>query len=133
MEINSVAPEISRMTQKPEKQIEGSLKEMSRHLFSGAISGLFAGGIMQPIQVIKTSMQVSPIEKIDRSKTTSTYFQTIVGQVPRHHDQLGFREATHLVYSKEGLKGFYRGITPSLAKNGLNAGSYFASLNVLVK
>jgi hypothetical protein len=29
----------------------------------GALSGLFSGLVLQPLQVIKTSMQISPIEK----------------------------------------------------------------------
>lgn len=29
----------------------------------GALSGLISGAVLQPLQVIKTSMQISPIEK----------------------------------------------------------------------
>lgn len=88
---------------------------------------------MQPIQVIKTSMQVSPIEKVDRKGKSTTLFNKMIKQGPhKHYELLGFREATMLVYQKEGLKGYYRGFTPSIAKNTLNAGTYFASLHLLV-
>jgi len=33
---------------------------------------------------------------------------------------------------KEGAAGFYRGFTPSIIKNTLNAGTYFASLHFFV-
>ncbi len=39
-----------------------------------------------------------------------------------------FREATTLIYRKEGPKGFMRGFVPSMMKNTLNAGSYFSML-----
>ena len=41
---------------------------------------------------------------------------------------LTFREATTLIYRKEGPKGFMRGFVPSMMKNTLNAGSYFSML-----
>ena len=31
--------------------------------FDGAVSGFVSGAVLQPLQVIKTSMQVSPIDK----------------------------------------------------------------------
>ena len=36
----------------------------------GGVSGLVSGGLLQPLQVIKTSMQVSPIE--DKNSTPKT-------------------------------------------------------------
>lgn len=41
---------------------------------------------------------------------------------------LNARQATLLIYRKEGLTGFMRGFTPSVLKNTLNAGSYFSML-----
>ena len=51
----------------------------------------------------------------------------------KHQELLGFTDATRLVYKKEGAAGFYRGFTPSIIKNTLNAGTYFASLHFFVK
>lgn len=50
----------------------------------------------------------------------------------QHYELLGFTEATRLVYRKEGVTGFYRGFTPSIIKNSMNAGTYFASLHFFV-
>lgn len=41
---------------------------------------------------------------------------------------LTFREATMLIQRKEGMKGFLRGLTPSIIKNTLNAGTYYSIL-----
>jgi hypothetical protein len=37
--------------------------ESLRRFVKGAAAGLFSGAVLQPLQVIKTTMQVSPIEK----------------------------------------------------------------------
>lgn len=34
-----------------------------------------------------------------------------------------------MIYSKEGVQGFYRGFLPSLIKNTFNAGTYFSCLH----
>jgi hypothetical protein len=40
----------------------------------GAISGLISGTVLQPLQVIKTSMQVSPIDKpVDHHHQSKTF------------------------------------------------------------
>jgi hypothetical protein len=41
---------------------------------------------------------------------------------------LSFREATQLIYNREGPKGFLRGLVPSLLKNTLNSGTFFGLL-----
>lgn len=46
-------------------------------------------------------------------------------------DLLSFREATLLIYEREGLFGYYRGFTPSIIKNTMNAGTYFSTLYYL--
>lgn len=49
----------------------------------------------------------------------------------KHYDLLSFREATMLIYEREGVKGYYRGFLPSLIKNTMNAGTYFSTLHYL--
>lgn len=49
----------------------------------------------------------------------------------KHHDLLSFREATVLIYEREGFRGYYRGFLPSIIKNTMNAGTYFSSLHYL--
>ena len=46
----------------------------------------------------------------------------------KHYKLLSFRQATWLIYEREGLLGYYRGYLPSLIKNSLNSGTYFTVL-----
>jgi len=39
-----------------------------------------------------------------------------------------FSEATRVIYRTEGMKGFLRGLVPSLYKNFLTSGTYFSTL-----
>lgn len=81
----------------------------------GGLSGLASGALLQPLNVIKTSMQISPLEKI---KTVEK----------KHVKSLSFMQASNTIYHQEGLKGFLRGLSPSLIKNFLTSGTYFSSL-----
>lgn len=49
----------------------------------------------------------------------------------KHYDLLSFKEATMLIYEREGFRGYYRGFLPSLIKNTMNAGTYFSTLHYL--
>jgi len=49
----------------------------------------------------------------------------------KHYDLLSFKEATCLIYEREGIKGYYRGFLPSLIKNTMNSGTYFSTLYYL--
>lgn len=65
-------------------------------------------------------MQVKPIE-------AQTFLNKEIGNKEKKMN-LTFREATQLIYLKEGSKGFLRGLTPSIVKNTLNAGTYYSIL-----
>jgi hypothetical protein len=65
-------------------------------------------------------MQVKPIE-------AQTYLNKQVDSGAKKLN-LTFKEATELIYRKEGAKGFLRGLWPSLIKNTLNAGTYYSIL-----
>jgi hypothetical protein len=75
----------------------------------GGLSGFTSGALLQPLQVIKTSMQVSPIGE-------------------KRHRHMSFMEATRVIYQSEGMKGFLRGLLPSLLKSTLTSGTYFSTL-----
>jgi len=49
----------------------------------------------------------------------------------KHYELLSFKEATGLIYQREGLRGYFRGFLPSVIKNTLNAGTYFSTLHFL--
>ena len=65
-------------------------------------------------------MQLKPIE-------AKTFLNKEIGNTEKKMN-LSFREATQLIYLKEGSKGFLRGLTPSIVKNTLNAGTYYSIL-----
>lgn len=49
----------------------------------------------------------------------------------KHYELLSFKEATMLIFEREGFKGYFRGFGPSVIKNTLNAGTYFSTLHFL--
>ena len=107
----------------------------------GGASGLLSGAMMQPLQVIKTSMQVSVQDAAKYLDGTKFAEELKASQNPvgdslaekqknkkKMRLNLTFREATLLISRKEGPKGFMRGFVPSMMKNTLNAGTYFSML-----
>ena len=44
---------------------------------------------------------------------------------------LSFKEASILIYRREGIYGYYRGFLAAMIKNAINAGTYFACLHYL--
>lgn len=49
----------------------------------------------------------------------------------KHYELLSFKEATMLIYEREGFRGYFRGFGPSIIKNTVNAGTYFSMLHFL--
>ncbi len=49
----------------------------------------------------------------------------------KHYELLSFKEATMLIYEREGVRGYFRGFGPSIIKNTMNAGTYFSCLHYL--
>lgn len=79
-------------------------------------------------------MQISPIEKPTDHHFQSKAFQKIISSSShKHYELLSFKEATILIYQREGIKGYFRGFFPSLIKNTLNSGTYFSTLYYLQK
>lgn len=75
-------------------------------VINGAFSGFLVITLMQPFQVVKTSMMVI-FNKKNHVKMTD-----IIKQIK----------------SEEGIKGFYRGFIPSLMKTVFGSAIYFAAL-----
>ena len=84
----------------------------------GGLSGFVSGTILQPLSVIKTSMQVTPVN----IKSPEVLNQ------PNQKKHLTFMNATRTIYQNEGFPGFLRGLWPSLVKNTLTSGTYFSML-----
>ena len=66
-------------------------------------------------------MQVKPID-------VKKFLNKEVVETQKGKLNLTFREATQLIYRKEGTGGFLRGLSPSIIKNTLNAGTYYSIL-----
>lgn len=47
----------------------------------------------------------------------------------KHYELLSFKEATALIYEREGVRGYFRGFFPSLIKSSLNSATYFSMLH----
>ena len=112
-----------------DQQPDVKLESFKRFIKGGA-SGLLSGALLQPFQVIKTSMQVSVQEQAKFLQETLRPKHT-VGNSAATTDRmmsLTARQATLFIYRKEGMRGFMRGFVPSMMKNTLNAGSYFSML-----
>lgn len=75
-------------------------------LLNGGLSGLFTISLMQPFQVIKTSMMI----------------------IYNKEKQVKMREMISKIRNEEGFKGFYRGFIPSLIKTVFGSAIYFAVL-----
>jgi hypothetical protein len=104
----------------------------------GTTAGLIAASLLQPLQVVKTTMQITPIEKKETPKIKiEVPIEDATEMKPERRfkwvkkypvkagnrwKNLSFREATVHIYKQEGLKGFMRGIVPSLIKNSLMTG-----------
>ena len=107
------------MASKKELQSEQSLVYRTAVRFvKGGLSGLISGAILQPLQGVKTSMEVKPIDAAE--------FLNI--KTGKEKINLSFREATSLIYRKEGMQGFLRGLMPACVKTTLNAGVYYSIL-----
>ena len=75
-------------------------------LLNGGLSGLTTITLMQPFQVVKTSMMV----------------------IYNKEKQVKMREMISQIKREEGFKGFYRGFIPSLVKTVFGSAIYFAGL-----
>lgn len=103
------------------------MEAFTRFLKGGA-SGLLSGALLQPFQVIKTSMQISVQDREKYLKETLPPEKAETIKKPKGTMTLTARQATQFIYRREGLTGFMRGFVPSIMKNTLNAGSYFSML-----
>lgn len=82
----------------------------------GAATGLIVGGILQPLEILKTNMILNP--SLNKKIESSSFFKSAY-------------YCAHDVYTKEGLLGFWRGLSPALLKMVSSSMIYFASLSVI--
>lgn len=70
------------------------------HMMAGAVAGAVASSVTTPLDVVKTLLQTKGSSKDAEIKHCS-----------------GFREATHIIYNRHGIKGFFRGFKPRVLTN----------------
>lgn len=99
------------------------------HIIDGAISGFAAGISLQPLQVIKTAMQIKPIEQSTKTRSELLHEekQKLKNRTGKY-DMLSFREATKVIFEREGFRGYFRGFVPSIIKATLSSGTFFGVL-----
>lgn len=70
------------------------------HVVAGGVAGGFAAACTTPLDVTKTLLQTRGLSADPEIRQTS-----------------GFLQAARLIYTREGLKGFSRGLTPRVASH----------------
>jgi len=86
-------------------------------LLSGALSGFASCVILQPLDLLKTRLQQGNLQFATAGPSSSVGGKTL--------------RAAKLVLANDGLQGFWRGTTPTVARNVPGVALYFASLNQL--
>ncbi|GBE79071.1 Solute carrier family 25 member 38 homolog [Sparassis crispa] len=86
------------------------MSDVRKHLLSGALSGLVSTVCLQPLDLLKTRMQ-----QVD-------------GTFPRSHNAM-ILETAREIFRTEGLRGLWRGTTPTLLRNIPGVALYFTGLN----
>lgn len=119
---------------------ESVMKNSIVRFVKGGAVGFFASAVLQPLQVIKTSMQITPVELAKNAEPTkvasvvskaaeAATLKSQAAALPKEvikkakvYDTYSFREATEHIWKTEGPKGYLRGLGPSLIKNTLLTG-----------
>lgn len=89
--------------------------------FSGATSGCISTLALQPLDVIKTRMQMSA------AYNRSVHLQTALSL--QHNSSAA--ETLRGIIRHDRVSGLWRGVAPSVLRNTLGVGVYFMSLNAL--
>ena len=76
-------------------------------------------------------MQIMPVARAEKTKTEKKFeeMKKKYSGKNKKYRQLSFRQATKIIYEREGIKGYYRGFFPSVGKAAFAAGIYFGALS----
>jgi len=91
---------------------------LSNHACAGAASGFLIGIFLQPLEIIKVCLIVNPTKLA--MLNTANFAES-------------FLLSARVIYQLEGLKGFWRGLSPALLRVGTANSIYFHFLNVFNK
>eukprot|EP00696_Hemimastix_kukwesjijk_P015370 gnl/Hemi2/3567_TR1242_c0_g1_i1.p1 gnl/Hemi2/3567_TR1242_c0_g1~~gnl/Hemi2/3567_TR1242_c0_g1_i1.p1 ORF type:complete len:300 (-),score=-1.11 gnl/Hemi2/3567_TR1242_c0_g1_i1:77-976(-) len=84
-------------------------KGLKEHVGSGSLSGIFGACLLQPLDLVKTRLAAAPIGTHRKYTNTIQTFRT--------------------VFAEEGIRGLWKGTTPSVIRIIPAAGLYFGSLH----
>lgn len=90
------------------------------NFLGGATSGFLSTLILQPLDVVKTRLQLSPHTLSLTSPLT-----------PSPTSTPGILSTVRLILLHDSPRGLWRGITPTVIRNTLGVGLYFTTLNSL--
>lgn len=88
---------------------------------SGATSGCVSTLVLQPLDVVKTRMQMSA------AYSRSIHLQPALILEPN----AGLIKTFRAIITQDGISGLWRGVTPSVLRNTTGVGVYFMSLNAI--
>lgn len=91
-------------------------KKAKRPALLGAMSGIVSGIILQPLEVLKVNLILLPKD---------------LHSVRQQNFIASFYNSSRIIFHKEGIKGFYRGLVPATLRSGFAASMFFYSLDRL--
>lgn len=100
------------------------------NFLGGATSGCISTLLLQPLDVVKTRLQVSPHTL---SRAPNGPGLPVISLTPpvRGLKNPGIVETFQLIIRYDSPLGLWRGVTPTLLRNTLGVGAYFVTLNNL--
>jgi len=93
------------------------------HMVAGSTAGLFSKTILQPLDLVKTRLQVQMVETAAPSASAVNLSKNAL-------PYKGVLDAFRSVVRTEGLSALYTGLAPNLVGSGVSWGCYFFSYNM---
>lgn len=104
------------------------------NFLGGATSGCVSTLLLQPLDVIKTRLQVSPhsLSRAAPLQNPALSGVGVAGRPPHPGARApGIIDTFHRIVRHDSARGLWRGVTPTLFRNTVGVGLYFVTLNKL--
>ena len=93
-----------------------------KFFLAGSLSGVFQKSIVQPLDLVRTRMQVQTMDGSQIERNPKNLDRSIL----KHPS---FRSVVTSIYKEEGLRAFYTGLGPNLLGSAVAWGVYFQVYN----